>query len=124
MNKHTAAALIGFYSKIEEMLPASENAVQLLAEGGIEKLHHNIRDLLVRIEMKIANEERKMKTGFDMGQRVRLANEEGLDLPDEHMGEVGVVVRVTRFDEYVVRMSNGDEVYCAYYHLEPVAGAV
>lgn len=59
---------------------------------------------------------------FELGQKVRLGEDEGLDLPSEHQGKVGLVVGVV--DEpypqsYFVRMSNGEEISCAYYHIEP-----
>jgi hypothetical protein len=62
---------------------------------------------------------------YEVGERVKLAPEEGLDLPPEWQGHVGIVIEVridakTDWHSYTVRMPDGTEVNCECYHLDEV----
>jgi len=62
----------------------------------------------------------ELRPGWRVGQYVSLVNDEGLDLPTEHLGKTGrVIVYHQEHNSYDVMVGNGDVVYCEHYHLEP-----
>ncbi len=60
---------------------------------------------------------------YDLHTLVRLADEEGLDIPEKHLGQLGEVVAIYEWykkpeKSYDVKMSNGDVVYCEAYRID------
>jgi len=61
------------------------------------------------------------KPTFSMGQTVVMAQDEGLDIPDIVMGQVGIITAVHQHENhfsYTVKFADGQTVYCETYHID------